>query len=338
MISPRVWRSLALAGMLSATLGAATAGAQTVVVRGLAPGSAAELLQEGAPPVTGAANDAGDAILKGALMDATDMRVNLYLDVCANVRRVVIVNRDALPPALQTGCERTPMAGVFVIRDISTVVVNLSAAQPTVLLRQGPYDLRPAREWARQVPAGLVVFGGGGFSRLHNARGLACGTVNACPGDDTGAAYTGGVTFWVTPHIGIEASYLKPAKATTQGEVATATFTSEVDTHVLLLVGKAGVPIGPVRLYGQGGATYHRATIGSVQKWADVEDRFQLTTTGWGWTFGGGLEAWVAPAVAVYTEAGRGVLKGSGLETGGEGRFDDRVTYIVVGLRVSVKR
>lgn len=338
MISPRLWRPLALACMLSATLGAATAGAQTVVIRGLAPGAPAELLQDGAAPVTGAANGAGDAILKGALADATDVRVNFYVDVCANVRRVLIVNRDALPAALQTGCERTPIAGVFVIRDISSVVVNLSGAQPSLLLRQGPYDLRPQSEWERHVPEGLVIFGGAGMSKLHNATGLACGTVNTCPGDDTGVAFTGGVAFWLTPHIGVEASYLKPAKVTVDGEVGTATFTDTVNTHVLMLVAKVGAPIGRVRLYGQGGATYHRATIGSVQTWLDAEDRFELSTTGWGWTYGGGLEAWVAPAVGIYLEAGRAVLKGSGRETGGEGRFDERVSYAVAGLRVSIKR
>ena len=338
MISPRPWRPLALACLLSAMPGAATAGAQTIVIRGLAPGAAAELLHEGAPAVTGAANDAGDAILKGALADATDVRVNFYVDVCANVRRVVIVNRDGLPPAPQSGCERTPIAGVFVIRDVSSVVVNLSGAQPTLLLRQGPYDLRPQSEWETRVPAGVVIFGGGGLSKLHNAQGLACGTVSTCAGDDTGLAFSGGVAFWLTPHIGVEASYLRPANVTVDGEFGTATFTDTVSTHVLLLAAKVGAPIGRVRLYGQGGATYHRATIGSKQAWLDVEDRFELSTTGWGWTFGGGLEAWIAPAVGIYVEAGRAVLKGSGRETGGEGRFDERLSYAVGGLRVSIKR
>lgn len=338
MISSRLWRPLALACLLSAMPGAATAVAQTVVIRGLAPGAPAELLQEGAAPVTGAANDAGDAILKGALAGATEVRVTFYVDVCANVRRVLIAGRDALPPPPQAGCERTPLAGVFVIRDISSVVVNLTGAQPALLLRQGPYDLRPQSEWETRVPEGLIVFGGGGLSKLHNAAGLACGNLTTCPADDTGMAFTGGVAFWLTPHLGAEASYIRPAKVTINGEVGTATFTDTVSTHVLLLVAKAGAPIGRVRLYGQGGATYHRATIGSVQTWIDVEDRFELSTTGWGWTFGGGLEAWMAPAVGIYLEAGRAALKGSGRETGGEGRFDDRMSYAVAGLRVRITR
>jgi hypothetical protein len=338
MISSRLWRPLALACMLSATAGAATAGAQTVVIRGLVPGAAAELVQDGAPPVTGAANDAGDAILKGALRDATDVRVNFYVDVCANVRRVLIVGRDALPPALQAGCDRTPIAGVFVIRDISSVVISLGGTQPTLLLRQGAYDLRPQHEWESIVPDGLIVFGGAGFGKLHNAKGLACGSLNDCPGDDTGVAFTGGIAYWLTPNIGVEASYLKPAKVSTTGEIGTATFTDTVNTHVLMLVAKVGAPVGRVRLYAQGGGTYHRATIGSVQTWLDVEDRFELSTTGWGWTFGGGLETWVAPAVAFYLEAGRGALKGKGSETGGEGRFDERVSYAIAGLKVSIKR
>jgi opacity protein-like surface antigen len=332
-----MWRALALAAVLGATAGAAAVEAQTVVARGLAPGSSAELLQEGVT-ATAVANDAGDAILKGALSAPGELRVNIYADVCAQARRIVIVNRDTVPPAAGEGCTRTPLPGVFVIQPISTVVVNFAGAAPTVLLRQGPFDLRPARDWAGS-PTGLVVFGGGGFSKLHGARELACGFIEVCPGDDTGPAFSGGVAYWVTRYLGVEGSYLKPAKAASEGEAGSSIFRTTLEPHVLMVVAKLGVPLGPVRLYGQGGGTYHRAKHATIQTSADgIEDRFELQTAGWGWTFGGGLEAWVAPKVALYAEGGRAALKGGGVETGGEGRLDERLTFVTVGLRVSINR
>lgn len=337
MISPRVWRPLALAGMLGATMGAGSAAAQTVVVRGMSAGSAAELLQGGAT-ATATANEAGDATLTGTLSGPDEVRVNLYLDVCPAVQRVIIANRDDVPPPPQEGCNRTPIPGVFVIQPISTIVVSTSGPSPTVLLRQGPFDLRPAREWA-QSPTGLVVFGGGGFSKLHNVRALACAGIEECPGDDSGAAFTGGIGYWLTPNLGVEASYLKPAVSASEGAVGSSLFRTTLEPHVLMFVAKVGAPIGPVRLYGQGGATYHRAELGTVQDSVDgIEDRFEMRTAGWGWTFGGGIEAWVAPAVAIYAEGGRAALKGGGVETGGEGELDERLTYVIVGLRVSLNR
>ena len=339
MSSSTLLRRLALAGMLSATAGVATAGAQTVVVRGLAPGAGAELLQEGAAPVAAVANAAGDAILKGALTDPADVRVNLYVDTCAAMRRVVIAGRDAVPPALAAGCERTAMPGVFVIRSVSTIVVNVAGPLPTVLLRQGPYDLRPQRDWAEVIPTGLVIFGGGGFSRVHNARDLACGTLLTCPGDDTGPAFTGGATYWLTRHIGIEASYLKPAAATAEGEVFNATFTSAAEPHVVGFFAKIGAPAGRVRLYGQAGANFHRAQLRTIQTSSDgIVDTFEMRVAGWGWAMAFGMEAWVAPKVAIYADIGRAALKGKGVETGGEGRIDDMVSHVVVGLRVSLKK
>ncbi len=338
MISPRVWRPLALAGVLGATLGAATAAAQTVVVRGVPAGSTAELVQDGAAPSSAAPNQAGDAILKGNLTDRAEVRVNIYVDVCPTVRRVTVIGRDGVPAAAQAGCERTQVPGVFVIRPISTIVVTLTGPIPTVLLRQGPFDLRPPRRWAG-APTGLVVFGAGGWSKLHHARESACATVEECPGKDSGVAYTGGLAYWLTPYVGAEASYLRPADVLFEGAVGNSLFRSSVETHVLMLTGKIGVPIGPVRIFGLGGATYHQARIGTIQDSVDgIEDRFEMRTAGWGWTFGGGFEAWVAPRVAIYGEGGRAALKGKGVETGGEGSLDERMTFVMVGLRISLNR
>lgn len=338
MNSLKVWRPLALAGVLSA-LGAATAGAQTVVIRGIPAGSAAELVQ-GAAVATAKADTGGDATLQGSLTDTGDSRVTLFVDTCESVRRVIIVERDGVPAAAAAGCTRASIPGVFVIRPVSTVVVNVASATPTVILRQGPFDFRRVQTASGvEPPAGLIVFGGGGFGKLHNARLNACGDIAECPGSDTGFGFGGGIAYWLTPYAGIEASYYKPKRTLFEGAISNSLFQTTLEPHVLSFVAKLGVPAGPVRIYGMGGATYHRATIRTIQDSIDgIEDKYELRTAGWGWTFGGGLEAWVAPAVAIYAEGGRSALKGPGVESAGEGRLDERMTHAIAGLRIAIKR
>lgn len=339
MTLSKVCRPLALAGVVSAML-AGSAAAQTLVIRGLAPGGAAELVQGGAT-VAGTADADGDATLQGSLSDPGDTRMAIFVDTCEQVRRVVLVPRDGAAPPAPEGCARAVVPGVFVVRPVSTIVVNLAGANPTVLLRQGPFDFRRTQRRGVEPPAGLMVFGGGGFSRLHEAFEGACGDVSECVGENTGVAFGGGVAFWFTPYAGIEASYVKPKRTLFEGNLGTSLFRSTLEPHVLMFQAKLGVPVGRVRFYGQGGATWHRATISNIQDLqgeVELEDRFELRTNGWGWTFGGGADAWLAPAVALYVEGGRAALKGGGVETGGEGKLDERMTYVIAGLRISLNR
>lgn len=335
----QVLRPLALAGVMSAAAATAVSG-QTVVIRGIPAGSAAEVVQ-GAAVATGTADAGGDAVINGNLTAAGDTRVNLFVDVCDGVRKVVIVDRDATPPAAAASCVRTPISGLFVVRPVSTLVINLSTATPTVLLRQGPFDFRQTYGTGGvEPPAGLMVFGGGGWSKLHNARVSACGDIAECPGTDSGFGYGGGIAYWLTPYAGVEASYYRPKRALFEGAVGNSLFQTTEDPHVLLFQAKLGIPAGPVRIYGMGGASYHRATLRTSQEdpVADIDDEFELRTAGWGWTFGGGLEAWVAPKVALFAEGGRVALKGGGVESGGEGSLDERMTYIFAGLRINLSR
>jgi opacity protein-like surface antigen len=337
MTLPKVCRPIALAGVVSAML-AGSASAQTLVIRGLAPGGAAQLVQGGAT-VAGTADANGDATLQGGLSDPGDTRMAIFVDTCEQVRRVVLVPRDGAAPPAPEGCARAVVPGVFVVRPVSTIVVNLAGANPTVLLRQGPFDFRRTQRRGVEPPAGLMVFGGGGYSRLHEAFDLACGDVSECIGENSGVAFGGGVAFWFTPYAGIEASYVKPKRTLTEGAIANSLFRSTLEPHVLMFQAKLGVPAGRFRFYGQGGATWHRAAITNIQDSVDeIEDRVELRTNGWGWTFGGGAEAWLAPAVALYVEGGRAVLKGGGVETGGEGRLDERMTFALAGLRISLNR
>jgi hypothetical protein len=221
-------------------------------------------------------------------------------------------------------------------------------------LKQGP----PPDAWLtdvaeddlprRQAPAGLVFFGGGGLSTFSNVTALACGDVSSCESGDTGLALTGGVAYWFTPYVAVEGSYLRPASATASGGDSFR-FDSELDAHVLNLGGNVGAPIGPVRLYGKLAATYHRAsftttqvsqsstvTIDGVEQTIDGGTQsYDLRTGGWAWMFGGGLEAWAKPKFAIYVEAGRSVIKGDHLDPG-EGAIDDRLTYILAGVRFRI--
>ena len=339
-----------LVGVLSATVAGAAA-AQTLVVRGAPPESTVEFVLNAASVGSAALNAEGDAIIPGKSAATTpDMDASIHVDVCDAVRRVLVIDRAMQPPAPEAGCNRTQISGLFLVKRISTIVVTVSGAIPTVLLRQGSYELHkgPARTWGPS-PFGLVAFGGGGWTNLSQASALSCGDTD-CSGDDAGLGYTAGADFWFSPYIAAEVSYTKPAESTATGSGSNFRFNSTLDAHVLNIAGKVGVPVKIVRLYGQGGATYHRATwdtqqtIDEITRTTDAgtvtvpggTQTYSLETGGWGWSFGGGLEVWLARSFALYAEGGRFVLKGSARN--GEGTLDQGMIYFVAGGRVRLWR
>lgn len=332
---------------------AAAAGAQTLVVRGAPPNSTVEFVLNASTVGSATVNTEGDAVLASQpVVTKADMDAYIYVDTCDASRRVFVVERGTLPPAPQAGCNRTQISGLFLVRRLTTIVVNVGGTLPTVLLRQGSYDLHkaPGRTWGPS-PFGLVLFGGGGLTRFSQTSALSCGDVTECSGDDAGLGYAAGINFWFSPIIAAEVSYTRPAASTADGSGANFRFNSAIDAHVLNIAGKVGVPIKIVRLYGQGGATYHRATweteqtIDAVTRTTDAGpvavpggiQTYRLDTGGWGWSFGGGLEIWLARSFALYTEGGRFAVKGSARD-GGEGSLNEGLTYLVVGGRVRVWR
>ena len=312
--------------------------AQTVLVTKAPPGAPVELVVNGATVASTSADQAGDAKLVSDLSantGKTEIDANVYVDVCAdnNMRRVVIVERGQAAAAQPAGCDRRDSGALFLIRRVSTLVVNVGGSVPTVLLRQGRVRLGPRR--IRRAPTGVVVFGGAGGSQSANAVLMACGNVVECSGDDTGIAYNVGLDVWLTRFLGAEVSYLKPRDVEATGSESTFTFNTAFEADVATVAGKVGVPLGPVRLYGKLGTTYHRATFTTTQTTADLTQTFELRTQGWSWLFGGGGELWLAPAFAVYGELGRAALKGSGRD-GAEGALDERLTVYFIGARVRV--
>jgi hypothetical protein len=341
----------ALAAVLSAGM-AAAASAQTLVVRGAPPDSKVEFVLNDATIGSAAVNADGDAVIPSKPeANKPDMDAYIHVDICEAVRRVFIVDRGMQPPAPETGCNRTQISGLFLIKRISTVVVNVAGPLPAVLLRQGSFDLHedPGRTWG-PAPFGLVLFGGGGLTMFSQTSALSCGDVTDCSGDDAGLGYAAGIDFWLSPYVGAEVSYTRPADSTASGSGSNFRFNSTVEAHALNVAAKVGVPIKIVRLYGKGGATWHRATwetqqtVDEVTRTSDTgtitipggTQTYGLETQGWGWSFGGGLEIWLARSFALYAEGGRFALKGSARE--GEGTFDEGLAYFVVGGRVRLWR
>lgn len=352
----KAWRSLAVATALVVTVGIGVAGAQTVVVRQAPAGAAIELIVNAVPAGSVKADANGDAIIPLSLFtqeSKTESDAQVALEVCGEVRRVLIQERGILPPPIPDGCDRRDIAGVFLIRRITTLVMNVGGAVPTLLLIQGDYSLEPPTPgtlWLG-VPNGLILSGGGGLSKFRDASAIACGTATTCDGDDSGGALSGSVAFWFNPYLAAEATYLKPADASASGNGDIYRFTSFLDAQLLTVGGKVGVPFGPVRLFGNVGASYHWATFGTSQTTEDLTitvdgvaqtitggtQALQLETSGWGWTFGGGIEAWLTRQVGFFGEVGRAQVKGPAVEDG-EGELDDALTTVLVGIRLRIGR
>jgi hypothetical protein len=348
------WRPLALAAAFNLIAGIGVAAAQTVIARNATPGSTVELVLNDTALGTATADPRGDATLPmnlSAAIQKAETDVFVFVDVCESLRRIVVVERGLQPQAPPAGCERREVVGLFFVRRVSSVVVDVGAVNPTVWLRQGAVDLhppRPSKVWS-PAPTGLVLFGGGAIARFRDPLTVFCGNVVDCSGDKSRIAYSVGATYWVTNFLGADVSYLQPAELSFSGSADTYRFNSFLDAHVLTVSGKGGIPIGPARVYGQFGANYHRATFGTTET---IDDKtvtvdgvaqtitggtqsFTLKTAGWGWAWGGGFEVWINPSFGVYAEFGRAQLKGNAIDdTAGEN--DDRVTPLIVGARVRI--
>lgn len=331
------WRVLGLAAVLHVVFGTAAAIAQTVMVRKAPPGGTVELAVNATTVATAKADPGGDATLTMNLLEHAgkpEIDANVFVDVCAdNLRRVVIVERGQAAGPQPAGCDRRDSGALFLIRRVSTLVVNVGGTIPIIVLRQGPVRLGPPR--IRRAPRGLVVFGGGGFAQTRDLELMACGNVTECSADVSGLGYTAGATIWIARYLGAEVSYVRPPEGEASGSLTDVTFNSAFDAHVTTIVGKGGIPIGPVRLYGQGGTNYHRATFSTTQTTGDLTQSLALRTSGWGWTFGGGIEVWASSWFGLYGEFGRAALKGNGRDDP-DAAIDDRLTYFFGGVRIRI--
>jgi hypothetical protein len=339
MMEPRRLLTLAAALNLTVCVGAATA--QTVIVRNAPPDSAVEVVLNDAAVGSAKTNDRGDALVPVGMSERlmkTETDAQIFVDVCKDIRRVLIVERAVSVPVPDVGCTRRDMGGIFVVRQVSSLVIDVGGPSPTLLLRQGNVSLDPPRVW-KPAPTGLVVFGGGGLTKLGDATAISCGRVTPCSGDQSGNGYTFGAAFWVTPFLAAEGTYIKAADATATGSSDTFQFNSVFETEVLTVQGKVGIPLGPIRPYGQVGASYHRAKFRTTQTMVAAADpntlSYELRTRGWGLAFGGGMEVWLSSVFGFYGEFSSAAVKGPA-EDDEEGSVDDRLTSFLFGVRLRI--
>ncbi len=338
------WRLVAMtAAVVIATTGVGSA--QTVYVRNAPAGSTVDVIVNTASAGTGQVDATGEAKVGFKLPDGkTEMDSSIYVDACDKLRKVLIVDhmRQAPPPA--EGCDRREIAGIYWVRPVNTIVVDVAGLTPSLLLVRGEYTPpKPTAEGdeeapARPLPHGLLMFAGGTYTNFRDAGPLACGNATPCNQTTTGFTYNFGATFWLTRFVGVEGSYIRPHEVSASGG-DTFSFNTTIDSDVWTVLGKLGAQVGVVRLYGQGGMNYHEATNKTVETIENISQTFQYQTKGWSWVFGGGTEIWLGEKqrMAIFADGGIMRIKGKA-ESGGEAQIDDRMKYISVGLKLRLTR
>src|SRR5262245_29964670 len=173
------WRLVATtAAVMIAT--ARLASAQTVYLRNAPSGSGVEVLVNTASGGKGVVDDAGEAKVPFTLPEGkTEMDAYVFVDTCdgGKLRKVVISDRARQPPPPAEGCERREIAGIYWVRPVNTIVVDVGGATPSLLLVRGSYTPpKPGAEGssdethpARPLPTGLLMFAGGAYTSFRDA-------------------------------------------------------------------------------------------------------------------------------------------------------------------------
>jgi hypothetical protein len=354
------WRSLAFAAALTLTAGVAAATAQTVIVTNTKAGNTVELLFNTASMGSATADASGKATLTFKRKDAGETDVHVYVDACDKLQRVMLMERGLLPAAAAPACERRDIYGWYLLKQSTTLVIDLGSADPKVWLSQGPAPSawlgpdtgRRTSSRGSEVPKGLALFAGGGFMRFGNEVTKECGTAAECSGSRFKGAWAAGVTYWLSPYIGAEVSYSRPLNVKTTGSGNGYNFNSSLELFAVNITGKVALPVGSARVYALGGTSYDRAKTAVTETINDIPvtidgvastfpggtQTMTMETEGWGWNVGGGLEAWASSRLGVFVEGGRAAFKGKRIDAGGEGTLDERVWYLFIGARLHVGR
>lgn len=338
-------RRLAIALFLIFTFGSRFTSAQTVIVTNAPAGGLVEVVFDTDRVGSSNADAEGQATVTFPLpAQLTEADVHVSTERCGDVRRVLLVERGVQGPPPTGPCDRRDFADIFVVQRITTFVIDFTNAVPTVHLRQGAVPASwlsdkggPTATQSRLAPApkGLMVGAGYGFSGASSWNDVACGTNTlACSSTSVKGTLTGAALFWLTPNVGAEATYMRPRDLSANGSGDGYTFTSTRSTEVGLVGGVAGGAIGGLRIYGRGGASYHRATLQTSEVITNVGiQNLELKTAGWSWYAGGGVEVWLKPFLAVYVDGSVVQLRGSGVG-GAEGTMDDQLIMGTAGVRI----
>ena len=142
-------RLLGMAAALNMSLGLGTAAAQRVMVRHLPAGTPVEVVLNAATVGNGTVDESGDVTVPFTLPQKdgkpVELDANVFVDVCEKVRRVVIVEAARPAPPAPDGCERREIPGLFWVRRVNTIVIDLAPVNPTLLLISGSYTPPPPR-------------------------------------------------------------------------------------------------------------------------------------------------------------------------------------------------
>ena len=207
---------------------------------------------------------------------------------------------------------------MFLVRRISSLVVNVSNPVATLLLRQGSYSLR-ARGPRRQAPQGFVVFGGGVRAKYTDAVSFGCADVPVCEGNDAGFGYTAGAEYWFGRYIAAEGSYFKPPELTIVGSSTGFRFNS-ARPHLATVAAQVALPSALSPLLPRG-LQLHRAesaTTKHTDEFSTIDSRRvtitpasdrRSATRRVGLAVLRGIEVG-SPEVCLYAEAGALALKG----------------------------
>ena len=339
------WRCVLTAAAIVTTT-AGIVSAQTVYVRNAPEGSNVEVIVNAASAGKAAVDAQGEAKVAFTLPQGkADMDANIYVDTCDKLRKVIIVDRARQAPPPAEGCDRREISGIYWVRPINTIVVDVGGVTPSLLLVRGSYTPpKPTVEGddenkpSKPLPKGLLMFAGTAFTSYTDAGDLACGNAQPCTAKTNGLSYNFGATMWLSRFVGVEGSYMRPHQVTASGG-DTYSFKTTLDSDVWAVTGKLGAQAGVVRIYGEGGMNYHEATNTTNETIGSASQSFQYKTKGWSWVFGGGLEGWIGAAqrVAIYGDAGVMRIKGKA-ESGGEATIDDRLKYVAVGVKLRLSR
>ena len=333
--------------------------AQTVYVTNLPPGNTVEFMLD-STLVGSAQADASGVARVAAPPDALgspQITAVVRVDNCGSTSRIVVFNRAREAPPVGA-CTRTEISGLFTVQPITSLVFDLRPSTPSLRLRQGPAPsewltsaeggtaqaatAKPAAKLF-ELPARLVVFGGGGMGDSGEFKEIQCVS------DDTPYLWTGGLDYWFGSYIGVEGSFIKPSNLSASFSASDFSFNTESESGVFTASALGGFPLGRVRLVGKLGATYHRATVTTVEtvttETAVVDDveqvvvggtqTIQVQTSGWGWLWSGGLEVWLTGPLGFYGEAGMLTLQGKDRQ-GGPTRIDDTRLFFVAGAKLRI--
>jgi hypothetical protein len=352
-----MFRPFSVPATLTIVLWAAAGSAQTVIVRHVPVGASIEVVFDAASVGSATPNADGDATVKFSAVAsrAAETAVRVSVELCDNLRRVLLVEPGASTLAPTPGCERREAPELYVLRPVTTLVIDVARPDFTVRIRQGPAPQAwmrdvppPPRVW-RRAPGGLVIMGGGGGLQFADVRTAACGDATTCTVRDSAGAVAAGLEYGFSRFVSAQGTYVRPSTTTASGSGTGFRFDTTQKAQIVAFAGKVGGQAGPLKLYGLAGGTYHRLsstttntlddttlTVGdATQTAAGGTTTIVLRAQGWGWLFGGGAETWLARRFAVYGEVALARLSSSNVD-GPEGVIDDFGRFVVFGAKVHV--